>query len=570
MSEVLRHSEVANYREAQPLERTGPISEIRVNRLDAFLARRRRGVAWALGLCLVALYQLDDSIIEEGDAVANVELATNLLRTGTLEFTPRNAPIVFKWHSTEMLDGREDYYVRSWREQHLGKPAGYWYATGALKFNGPRYFIVKSPVRDAYVCTFGIVAGLTLVPIAAVLSAIDPNFIRVELLKLTAAKLHAGMLIALSAVLLFLIAQRFCRPSHALLTALAYALGTCVWAISSETLWQQTVNIALLTGVAYTFVRILESQSRALPIICGFLLGTAFASRPTALFMLVAVVGYLWLYKREAVQPLLLAAIPVPALIAIYNGYYFGSAFNFGQGVAGEQIAFAKTGAAALWSTPAIVGLFGLLASPSRGLLVFSPFMALSFWGAYRIWKQPEYRVLRPLTLAAAATMLLQAKWFDWWGGWAYGYRPWLEAVPVLALCLVPVLPSVLHRRWSAGLFGVALAWSIFVQGLGALAYDKYWNGRDLFRVDVGENATFFDREADAREYAQKNDGQFAGEFRCNIDIAVCRFRLWQWKDSIIPFYMGERFEIARRIRTRLGWSSLGDPMALQGKPQNL
>jgi hypothetical protein len=32
----------------------------------------------------------------------------------------------------------------------------------------------------------------------------------------------------------------------------------------------------------------------------------------------------------------------------------------------------------------------------------------------------------------------VQSKWFDWWGGWTYGYRPWLEAVPVLVLCMIP------------------------------------------------------------------------------------------------------------------------------------
>jgi hypothetical protein len=529
--------------------------------LDGFLSRRRGVVSLVLGLCLLGIYQADDSIVEEGDAVANVELATNLLRTGNFHFSPRTSPIGFLWRSSAPLEERDDYHVRSWRESTEGRPAGYWYATGHLRFNGPRYFVVKSPVREAYVCTFGIIAGLTMLPMAAVLAALDDNFTRSEWLKLSAAKLHAGSLIALSAVLIFLIGLRYVRPRHALLIALAYALGTCVWAISSETLWQQTVNIALLTGVAFTFVKIVEDHSRHAAWICGLLLGTALASRPTALFVLLAVAGYLWLYRRVALVPLLCAALPVPLLVAIYNQYYFGSPLNFGQEVVGHQVALAKTGIGNVWQTPAVIGLVGLMISPSRGLLVFSPFLAAGFWGAYRVWTLPQYRALRPLTLAAAATMLLQSKWFDWWGGWAYGYRPWLEAIPVLALCLLPVLGTIMRRHWAAALFTLALGWSIFVQGLGALAYDKYWNARLLFRVDTTvaalQQPMFFVREDEARSYAERHGGSYVGPFACNIDFRECRYRLWSIDDNVISFYLGERYEISRNSRTHLGWSQL-------------
>ncbi|HKP56438.1 MAG TPA: hypothetical protein VJV78_06955 [Polyangiales bacterium] len=535
----------------------------RARGLDGFLSRRRGLVSLVFGLCLVAIYQADDSIVEEGDAVANVELATNLLRTGKFHFSPRTSPIVFLWRSSAPLEERDDFYVRSWRQSNEGKPAGFWYGSGKLRFNGPRYFVVKSPVRDAYVCTFGIIAGISMLPMAAVLAAVDDNFTRTEWMKLTAAKLHASGLIALSAVLIFLIGLRYVRPRYALGIAASYALGTCVWAISSETLWQQTVNIALLAGVAFTFVKIVEDHSHHATWICGLLLGIALASRPTALFVLLAVAGYLWLHRREALPSLLWAALPVPLLVAIYNQYYFGSPLNFGQELVGHTVAMAKTGTGNVWQTPAVVGLVGLLISPSRGLLVFSPFLAAGFWGAYRVWTMPQFRALRPFTIAAGAMMLLQSKWFDWWGGWAYGYRPWLEATPVLALCLMPVVPIIMRRHWSAALFALALGWSVFVQGLGALAYDKYWNARSLFRVDttvdMHSEPQFFVTEDEARSYADSHPetATYVGPFGCNIDFRECRYRLWSIEDNVIAFYMGERFEVSRANRTHLGWFQL-------------
>jgi hypothetical protein len=540
-----------------------PLSAVRTRSLhiDRWLLRHARAVGVILWLCLVAIYQLDDSLVEEGDAIANIELPITLLRTGRLHFTPRLTPIVFNWRSLPPLEERNDFYVRSWRERHAGKAAGYWYATGRLTLNGSRYFVVKSPLRDQYVCTFGVIAGLSMLPMAALLALVHPDFVRSEWLKLSAAKLHASGLIALSAVLLFWIALRFVRPRHALLIAGAYALGTCVWSVSSETLWQQTVNIALLSGVAYSFVRIVLDDSKPARVVCGLLLGAAVASRPTAVFYLITIAMHLFWQRRHALQTVLLTACIAPVAVCLYNEYYFGSPINFAQELAGHQIAIEKTGIEGIWQTPLVVGLAGLLISPSRGLLVFSPFLLAGLWGARQLWQRSELTPLRPLLLAAAATMLLQCKWFDWWGGWAFGYRPWLEAMPVLALCLVATIEPILKHPVTALLFCVALGWSVFVQSLGAFAYDKYWNARDLHRVSHGEEARFFLRERDARAHAAASGGTYAGLFACNIDLPACRYRVWSLEDNVIGFYMGERFRVARENRVHAGMSELfGSP----------
>ena len=555
MSELLPQQPLASSQRAfAPLQ---PASRARALQLDAWLLRHARWAGAALWLCVVAIYQLDDSVVEEGDAIANIELPITLLRTGTLHFTPRLTPIVFNWRSYSPLPEREDFYVRSWHERHEGKAAGYWYATGRLVQNGTRYFVIKSPRRDAYVCTFGVIAGLSMLPMAAVLSAIQPDFVRREWLKLSAAKLHASGLVALSAVLVFWIALRFVRPRHALLIACAYALGTCVWSISSETLWQQTVNIALLSGVAYSFTRIALDDSKPARLLCGLLLGAAVASRPTAVCFVITLGFFLWQRRRTALRAVALGACIAPLAVCVYNQYYFGSPINFAQELVGHQIALEKTGIERIWQTPMVIGLAGLLVSPSRGLLVFSPFLAVALWGAYRLWRDEAHAPLRPLLLAAAATMLIQCKWFDWWGGWAYGYRPWLEATPILALCLIPVIELVFARRTSALLFGVALAWSVLVQAVGALAYDKYWNARDLHRVVQGDDARFFTSEALARIHAARSGGHYTGLFACNIDLPACRYRLWSLEDNVIGYYMGERFQVARDNRVRPGMSEL-------------
>ena len=40
-------------------------------------------------------------------------------------------------------------------------------------------------------------------------------------------------------------------------------------------------------------------------------------------------------------------------------------------------------------------GLLGLLVSPSRGMLVYSPVLAFAFWGALRVWRNDRFRALQ-------------------------------------------------------------------------------------------------------------------------------------------------------------------------------
>jgi hypothetical protein len=153
--------------------------------------------------------------------------------------------------------------------------------------------------------------------------------------------------------------------------------------------------------------------------------------------------------------------------------------------------------------------------------------------------------------------MLVQSKWFDWWGGWAYGYRPWLEAVPMLIVCMIPVIERACARPWSAALLGLALGWSVFVQGLGAFAYDKYWNARDLYAVVKPTNGrSFFETEPEARRFAAQSGGEYAGLFSCNIDFPECRYRLWSFDESIISFYL-QRWSVSRELRVRSSWHDL-------------
>ena len=461
------------------------------------------------------------------DTAPNAYLSASVLGDGDLAFSPFEAPFLFLWtaKADNGINVRID--VTYWNALPAGSTKSYaqHYNEGRLNFYGSGYYLVPTiRVRPQtgeplYVGTFGGFAGLTALPLAALaqLAGIrlweDPGAVWL-VAKFTAAALAAG-----SVALIYLIAVTFLSRRRALLLTAAYAFGSCVWAVSSQALWQQTPEIFFLTLGVLCFIRIQAPWFRGAAT--GLALSAAAACRPTAALAAAVVGGWLLFLDRRAFAAYMLAALPLAAATLAYNVYYFGSPFDFGQLASGTRVAKFKTGSPDLWQTPLWLGAAGALLSPSRGLLVYSPFFAAAFGGAVLAWKDFRYALLRPLTLAVLALWMPAFLWFDWWGGWAYGYRSILDSVPLLAVLCAPVLAWILKQRIWRAAFAVSLAWSVLVQALGSFAYSPW-----------GWNSKIVDAEGT----------------RANVDLPAYRERLWSFRDWQIG-YLIAHFRQARAER---------------------
>lgn len=509
---------------------------------------------------LLGVYHVNRTMLDEGDAVPNSVLPYVLLSTGGLSFTPENFPELFKWETSLPLRVTDDLFVPHWGVVIGGKTLAEWRQDGKLRLNKDRYYIVKSERRGVYLSTFGPVPGLSMLPLAALVHAVDSNFGIKSRLRLSVAKLHSASMTAGAALAVFFVGLVFTRRSLAAAVALAYGLGTCAWSLSSQNLWQQTVSGFFLCLGTLAFVKFPERPKWA--ALAGLAFGIAVASRSTIVLPLFAVFVYLAIYHRRSAVALALGCAPAPLALAAYNYYYFGNPLTLAQQLVGHGVATEKTGSPDLWQTPFFEGAAGLLFSPSRGLLVFSPFLILSFWGIFRIWRDSRYRVLRPLTIGALSVMALQCKWFDWWGGWTYGPRPWVDMIPLLTIFLVPVIETVWKHKPILVPFAAALGWSVFVQVVGAYSYDKTWNDRILHVVRVPRVHQPFaaPTQAEAVQIAKLRGGAYVGPTRCDIDTVYCRHRLWSTEDNAIFYSLG-RFSEGRANRLNSGWGMLGGPL---------
>lgn len=272
-----------------------------------------------------------------------------------------------------------------------------------------------------------------------------------------AGQLTAAGTTALSVAVLFLLLTRLTSRGRAFLVAAIYAWGTIAWTVAGQALWQHGGAMLALLVALLAFV-----DRR--PLLAGAALASAVAFRPSAA---VVALFLLPLVGRRAADWARFGAgaAPVVLLLGAYNAYVFGSPAR--QGYASTWLGSAESPAGRETFGASIVeGLPGVLASPGRGLLVYSPVLTFAALGAIRGRRVALYRWA---AVAAAAHIVLIARFDYWWGGQTFGPRLLAEAVPLLALLLAPALDSLGRvARWA---FGATVAWSVGVQLVGAAAW---------------------------------------------------------------------------------------------------
>ena len=327
-----------------------------------------------------------------------------------------------------------------------GEPLPYWFHQV-----GPRV-----------VSSYPILPGLLNVPTYAVARRLGvPLAEKSETLSLVTASAVS----ALSVLFLFqaLCALGFARSS-ALWLSFAYAFGTCVWSVASRALWQHGPAVLFLSMALWFLCQRRESRVAWI----GAFLALAVLSRPSTALLaipLTAVIAVRW--PRRLWSFLLGAGVPT-AFHSWYCHVYLGTWFASGYWNAIPEIAN--------FSGNPLRGLAGLLVSPSRGLLVFSPFLLFAVPGARRGLRSVEHRDLTvAMIVGITATLCLYCFWSVWWAGHSFGYRFLIELVPFLTI-LVGFWWESGASTFARASFGLLLAWSVYVQALGAFLQPSGFN----------------------------------------------------------------------------------------------
>jgi hypothetical protein len=382
----------------------------------------------------------------------------NLRQIGAADTLPaRYLPLILWRDGTLMLDDHRQLVAQGNSQvRPRNRPAG---IIGKGTFLEPwAYWMIRTR-QHRLVSLYPVVTPLLVAPIyAPVVSWLDTQGWQQPQLGRAAEvmeKIAASLIAALTSMLLYILLRRD-GNRWSLPLAVAFAVGTNTWMISSQALWQHGAG-ELLIALALLLVTSRASVMRT--ALLGAVCVAMVANRPPDAVIAAAIMLFVfWSRRRSAVWLFAGAVLPIAALLA-YNYAVVGHIAG-GYALARTPKNFFQLG----WP-----GVAGLLVSPTRGLLVFSPFLVFVPIGLSERLRNPQTKGLAIMLSLAVVVQIVSYAQGDWRAGVSWGPRWLTNILPILIWLLAPA-PLVLKRIGRALLI-FTIVFSIGVQTIGAFWY---------------------------------------------------------------------------------------------------
>ncbi len=396
------------------------------------------GVSLSIFLIVLGVYLADRGVIQSADSRWTLYLTMSLVRAGDLNMDEYGHVIATDDYRVAYLDG------------HLHTR----YPIGTSLLITPLVYFADSLA--------GTVFGIDLYE--------NMKAGPVTILTLSLELAIASVIVALTAVVVYLIGRFTLGDWKAVTLAFVFAFATSAWSTASRGLWQHGPSMLLLS-LALLIVLTANNRSWMIQLL-GPLLVCAYIVRPANLISIGLFVVYVFVCHRPRFLHFVMWATLAGLPFLAYNLAVYGRVlppYYWPDGIAGNV----DVGSAML----------GTLFSPSRGLLVYSPVFFLAVVGAALKVRQGRFGALDAI-LATAILLhwLTISTWAMWWGGTSYGPRLFTDMIPFMMYFLIAVLeemtlPQTFGAAASAFAAVLLVAISIFMHYRGATQAETWlWN----------------------------------------------------------------------------------------------
>ena len=267
---------------------------------------------------------------------------------------------------------------------------------------------------------------------------------------------------AILAITMFRLAKRFgATPRTALWMVLAYSFGTIALIHASMFSGHQTAasfSFFAFAILAYLRNRTTSHHEIGLAFGAGLFAGLAALADYTAMFtaMVLTIYGFSARIQPRSKLAFLSGGAFCIALLAAYNWKCFGSAssISYAYQVSEEHRKGFEQGLFG-FRLPTAPALFGLLGSPSRGLLFIMPVFIFSLYGIFYWWNDQRGRAELHVILAIVLGYLTFVSGFHFWhGSTTYGPR---FLVPMLPFLAFPMIFAKVNTRWFLLTFAASI-----------------------------------------------------------------------------------------------------------------
>ena len=230
------------------------------------------------------------------------------------------------------------------------------------------------------------------------------------------------------------------RQSTGRWLALAFVFASMAWPYA-KTFYPQPALTFLLLWLVYACCRWRWQPSGAKETAIAAAAAGIVLVRPSEAILLPLVGIYLlWAAPHHrhwrAVSALTIGTLFALLVTAWYNWYRFGSLLQTGY----HEIA---------WTTPPVLGLYGLLVSPGKGILLYAPLLVLAL-GAWPLFARRHRREALLFGGLWLALLAFYAPYNFWTGGFNWGPRFLLPVLPFGLLPIGSLLDQPGSRPWLA------------------------------------------------------------------------------------------------------------------------
>jgi hypothetical protein len=292
---------------------------------------------------------------------------------------------------------------------------------------------------------------------------------RLEFVKYLLTFFTIGLPSAIAGTLIYLMSEQLTGSKlQGYVTTVSITLGTMFFPFSMVFFGHQ-LSASILFCAFFMIFQIKtrpDLYTNGYLFVVGFLLAFSLITEYLAIVIVVLLIIYYFhvVWKEKSFRniqsiaiPIVGGLIPVGILLA-YNALCFGNPLSIGYQHLKDPFFQESMGQGLMgihW--PQSGNLFYLTVHPAMGLFWQSPVLIMALVGMYFMFQVKQYRVEALIvTIAFLGFLLINSGYYLWWGGWSFGPRHLIPAIPLLCLPLCFVPRSLLLFTIILGLFSVA------------------------------------------------------------------------------------------------------------------